>query len=77
MSRSSDTYIVATDGGVFAWRTVYSKPIENRWSRDRILRLKATPWATMSRADAEAKPREGSAAPEQLVEKDITSVPEA
>ena len=31
----------------------------------------------MSRADAEAKPREGSAALEQPVEKDITPVPKA
>ena len=76
-SRSSNTYIVATDGGVFTCRTIYSKPIENRRNRDRILRLKATPWAMITRAEAEAKPREGSAAPEQPVEKDITPVPKA
>ena len=77
MSRSSNTYIVATDGGVFTCLTIYRKPIENQCRRDRILRLKATPWATISRADAEAKSREGSAAPEQPVEKDITPVPKA
>ena len=76
ISRSANTYIVATDGGVFTCRTIYRK-LENRWNRDRILRLKATPWAMMSRADAEAKPREESAAPEQPVERDITVLPKA
>ena len=77
ISRSANTYIVATDGGVFTCRTIYRKPIENRWIRDRILRLKATPWAMTSRADTEAKPREGSAVPAQPTEKDITPVPKA
>ena len=77
ISRSANTYIVATTGGVFTCRPIYRKPIENRWIRDRILRLKATPWAMTSRADTEAKPREGSAVPAQLTEKDITPVPKA
>ena len=77
ISRSANTYIVATDGGVFTCRTIYRKPIENRWSRDRILRLKATPWAMMSRADAEMKPKKENAAPEQPVERDIAPVPKA
>ena len=77
ISRSANTYIVATDGGVFTCRTIYRKPIENLWIRNGKFRLKATPWAMMSRADAEAKPREESAAPEQPVERDITAVPKA
>ena len=77
ISGPANTYIVATDGGAFTCRTIYRKPIENLWICDRILRLKATPWAMTSRADAEAKLGEGSAAPEHPLEKDINPVTKA
>ena len=50
--KSSNSYVAGTDDGVAAARTIYRRPLENRWSVERITRLTATPWSTRGKSDA-------------------------
>ena len=53
-NRSSNTYVVATDDGVVSCRSLYRKPIENRWAAERIMQLKSTQWTLRKRAQLQA-----------------------
>ena len=53
-SRSSNTYTICTDDGITHARSIYRRPLENRWISDRTMSLTATPWSTRSQADATA-----------------------
>ena len=44
-SRSSNTYMVASDEGVETCRSLCRKPLEKRWAAGRIMQLKSTPWS--------------------------------
>ena len=57
-NRSSNTYIIATEDGVESCRSLYRKPIENRWMAERILQLKSTPWLLRERAEPQLETRE-------------------
>ena len=41
--RPPNSYVIGTDNGVVAARTIYRGLSENRWSAERIARLAATP----------------------------------
>ena len=56
-NRSSNTYIIATEDGVESCRSLYRKPIENRWMAERILQLKSTPWLLRERAQPQLETR--------------------
>ena len=76
LGRPSNSCMVGTDDGVVAARTVYRRPLENRWPVDRITRLIATPWSLRDKSDATASfndvPPE-----EEKDKKRIESVPKA
>ena len=42
-SRSSNSYLIATEGGITTARSLYRRPLENRWITDRISQVAATP----------------------------------
>ena len=52
-SRTSNTYMIATDNGVEEARGVQRKPVQNRWDEARISGLKATPWEMRTKHDTE------------------------
>ena len=51
-SRSSNSYVIGTGGGVVAARTIYRRPSENRWSVERVARLTVTVWPARDKSDA-------------------------
>ena len=61
VNRSSNTYVVATDDGVVSCRSLYRKPIENRWVAESIMELKSTPWVLRERAQLQAELRSAPA----------------
>ena len=52
-SRTSNSYLVATDDGIKDVRGVHRKPEPNRWDAARLAGLKATPWNTRTKHDSE------------------------
>ena len=50
-SRSSNSYMIGTEDGVVAARSIYRRPAANRWSVDRVTSLTATPWSVRDKAD--------------------------
>ena len=74
--RSSNSYMIGTDDGVVAARTIYRRPLENRWSVDRITRLVATPWSPGDKSDATATFKDAPTE-EEKGNKRIESVPKA
>ena len=53
-SRSSNSYTICTDDGVTHARSIYRRPLENRWVPDRTMSLTATPWLIRNKADVTA-----------------------
>ena len=44
-SRSSNTYVIATKDGVTTARSLYRRPMANRWNHERVAAIAATPWS--------------------------------
>ena len=44
-SKSSNTYIIATGDGVTTARSLYRRPMANRWNHERVAAITATPWS--------------------------------
>jgi hypothetical protein len=44
-SRSSNVYIISTDNGIRTARSIARRPILNRWSREKLMNITATPWS--------------------------------
>ena len=75
-SRSSNSYVIGTDEGVVAARSIYRRPSENRWSVERATRLTATPWSTRDKSDMAVSSRD-SPTEEERRPKRIEEVPKA
>ena len=50
--RPANTYVIGTDDGIVNARTIYRRPLENRWALDKVARLTATPWSVWDKSDA-------------------------
>ena len=70
-SRSSISYLVGTSDGVVTARSVYRRPMDVRWSFDRLLELKATPWSRREKPNLEVRFSETGAAPERRARDEI------
>ena len=44
-SRSSNTYVIATEDGVTTARSLYRRPMANRWNHEKVAAIAATPWS--------------------------------
>ncbi len=44
-SRNANTYIVGNIHGTVATRSLMRRPMDNRWSRERLAQIRATPWS--------------------------------
>ena len=44
-SKSSNTYIIATENGVTTARSLYRRPTANRWNHEKVAAIAATPWS--------------------------------
>ena len=76
-NRSSNTYIVATEDGVVSRRTLYRKPIENRWMAGRVLQFKSTPWSLRERAQPQPETRETTTRTEPKIHRREGPLPKA
>ena len=74
--RSSNSYVIATDDGVVAARTIYRRPLENRWKPERIARMTATPWSTREKSDVTVSFKDAPSEEEKAVKR-IEGVPKA
>ena len=50
-NRSTNTYILASEGGKFESRSVSRRPEQNRWSAERIGEITMTPWSTREKTE--------------------------
>ena len=66
-SKSSNTYIIATGDGVTTARSLYRRPMANRWNHEKVAAITATPWSVRDKpvpaqlaenADASVEPAE-------------------
>ena len=44
-SKSSNTYIIATEDGITTARSLYRRPMANRWNHEKVAAIAATPWS--------------------------------
>ena len=61
--RQSRTYLVATDTGISRPRSIYRRPVPDRWSSDALAKIQATPWSTRDATQTEVRFHEHSAEP--------------
>ena len=55
-SRASNAYIVITpENQVVTARSIYRRPMSNRWRAERLAQITATPWSTRDQAQAQAR----------------------
>ena len=71
--------MIGTAEGVVSTRTIYRRPLENRWSVERITSLTATPWSTRDKSDPTVSFQDASSEEEKKNEekRQIESVPKA
>ena len=75
-SRSSNSYMIGTEDGVVAARSIYRRPAANRWSVDRVTSLTATPWSVRDKADVTVRFQDAPTEEERR-SKRIEDVPKA
>ena len=44
-SKSSNTYIIATEDGITTARSLYRRPMANRWNHEKVAAIAASPWS--------------------------------
>ena len=63
-SRSANVYNVLTEEGLATSRSLMRRPMANRWSKQRIMAIQATPWSIRERQDPRVRFQEQPAPPE-------------
>ena len=79
-NRSSNSYIVATEAGTVSARSLYRRPIANRWSLERISAIVATPWSLREKPDREVRLAENieeQGTPAEPRSREIADLPKA
>ena len=74
-SRSANVYNILTDEGKITARSLYRRPMANRWSKERLMAIKATPWSERERAEATVRSEQGADPPEELASREVAAVP--
>ena len=79
-NRSSNSYVIATEAGTVSARSLYRRPIANRWSLERISAIVATPWSLREKPDREARLAENAeeqGTPAEPRSREIADLPKA
>ncbi len=75
-SRASNAYVLITpENTVVTARSLYRRPMSNRWQGERLAQITATPWSTRDRPQTEVRFSEPAEAEEQKVLTPAVPVP--